>query len=298
MHWTSSWAIGAMSFAAVGSFMTLFVICVFIKHNDTPIVRASGRELSYVLLGGILSCYCMTFILVIKPADIVCIAQKYLIGISFSVMYGALLTKTNRIARIFRAGKRTITKPAFISPRSQLIICSLIVIVQILITVIWTILDPPGAIHHHPTRFDNFLICKGSISTSYMIAFTYPILLIIICTIYAILTRKIPEAFNESKYIGFTMYTTCIIWLAFVPIYFSTANDIALRITTMCVSISLSATVAICCLFAPKIYIILFHPVRNVRQPMKPQVKVNAVKSNASSYSAVKIDMATQSDGE
>lgn len=35
-----------------------------------------------------------------------------------------------------------------------------------------------------------------------MIAFFYPIFLIIICTIYAILTRKIPESFNESKHIG------------------------------------------------------------------------------------------------
>ena len=47
-----------------------------------------------------------------------------------------------------------------------------------------------------------------------------------VCTVYAVLTRKIPEAFNESKHIGFTMYTTCIIWLAFVPIYFSTANNV------------------------------------------------------------------------
>ena len=78
-----------------------------------------------------------------------------------------------------------------------------------------------------------------------MIAFTYPILLLIICTVYAVLTRKIPEAFNESQYIGFTMYTTCIIWLAFVPIFFSTATNIPLRITTLCASISLSATVSL-----------------------------------------------------
>ncbi|MPC26376.1 Metabotropic glutamate receptor [Portunus trituberculatus] len=50
--------------------------------------------------------------------------------------------------------------------------------------------------------------------------------LIVVCTVYAVLTRKIPEAFNESKHIGFTMYTTCIIWLAFVPIYFTTANNV------------------------------------------------------------------------
>jgi metabotropic X receptor len=70
-----------------------------------------------------------------------------------------------------------------------------------------------------------------------MIAFSYPILLVIICTVYAVLTRKIPEAFNESKFIGFSMYTTCIIWLAFIPIYFSTAQHVDLRITSMSVTI-------------------------------------------------------------
>lgn len=32
--------------------------------------------------------------------------------------------------------------------------------------------------------------------------------------------RNLPENFNEAKFIGFTMYTTCIIWLAFLAIYF------------------------------------------------------------------------------
>lgn len=56
--------------------------------------------------------------------------------------------------------------------------------------------------HHYPTREDNLLVCDSYIDASYMIAFSYPIFLILICTVYAVLTRKIPEAFNESKHIG------------------------------------------------------------------------------------------------
>ena len=137
---------------------------------------------------------------------------------------------------------------------------------QLVVSFAWMWTTPPAAMFHHPTPEDNLLVCKASINASYMVGFAYPILLIIVCTVYAVLTRKIPEAFNESKYIGFTMYTTCVIWLAFVPIYFSTANHVALRITTMCISISLSATIAMACLFTPKLYIILLRPERNVRQ--------------------------------
>ncbi len=82
-----------------------------------------------------------------------------------------------------------------------------------------------------------FLYLQASINASYMIAFSYPILLVVICTFYAVLTRKIPEAFNESKFIGFSMYTTCVVWLSFIPIYFSTGQHVELRITSMSITI-------------------------------------------------------------
>ena len=156
-----------------------------------------------------------------------------------------------------------------------------------LINVIWMLIAPTHAKYHYPTREDNHLVCDSHIDASYMIAFFFPIVLIVVCTIYAVLTRKIPEAFNESKHIGFTMYTTCVIWLAFVPLYFATANHVPLRITSMSVTISLSASVTMACLFTPKVsncvcqlqfaqfidffqlHIILFRPDRNVRPNIK-----------------------------
>ena len=209
-------ALGAMTFALAGVFVTGFVIAVYIKNHDTPVVRASSRELSYVLLSGIFMCYGLTFIMVLRPTHIVCGLQQFVTGFCFTVMYSALFTKTNRIARIFQAGKKSAKRPSFISPRSQLIICSALSSFQVIINVIWMLVQPPNARYYYPTRNDNLFVCQAFVDFEYMIAFAYPILLIVICTLYAVLTRKIPEDYNESKYIGFAMYTTCIIWLAFV----------------------------------------------------------------------------------
>ncbi|KAK8383702.1 hypothetical protein O3P69_015864 [Scylla paramamosain] len=332
----SWWAVGAMVFSSAGVVVTGMVVWVFVRYHDTPVVRASGRELSFVLLSGVFLCYAITFVLVLK---------RFGLGFCFAVIYSALLTKTNRIARIFNAGKRTTKRPSFISPRSQLCICSCGVFVQVVVTSMWSVVSPPRAIHHYLVREDNFLVCAASINASYVIAFAYPIGadpntfhhlciitpkllashnhfipqchlryastlttppppntstpsfiltgLIIVCTVYAVLTRKIPEAFNESKHIGFTMYTTCIIWLAFVPIYFTTANNVELRFTVTSVTVSLSATVALVCLFTPKLYIILLHPERNVRQSM--MANYSTVRSTLSS-SSQRVDSATQSE--
>lgn len=58
---------------------------------------------------------------------------------------------------------------------------------------------------------------------------------------------------HQFKCAGFTMYTTCVIWLAFVPLYFGTGNHVPLRLTSMSVTISLSASVTVACLFSPKV---------------------------------------------
>ncbi|XP_069986996.1 metabotropic glutamate receptor 2-like [Penaeus vannamei] len=122
-----------MLFSSVGLVMTGVVMWVFVSHNDTPVVRASGRELSYVLLSGVFLCYAMTFVFVLKPSAVVCGIQRFGLGFCFAVVYSALLTKTNRIARIFNAGKRTAKRPSFITPKSQLCICFFIVSIQVFV---------------------------------------------------------------------------------------------------------------------------------------------------------------------
>ena len=292
--------IGAVVFSACGILVTISIIYVFIKYNKTPVVRASGRELSFLLLFGLLSCYSLTFILMIKPNDFICGIEQTLIGACFSLVYSALLTKTNRILRIFNASKRTPKRLTFISPKSQFFIVFTLVLVQFIINFLWFSFFPPKAIPYYPTRDENYLICSSSYHANFFIPFFYPSLLITICTVYAILTRKIPEAFNESKYIAFTMYTTCILWLAFIPIYFTTKNEITMNITIISITISLSATVAIICLFSPKLYIILLKPEKNKRQSMITQNKYCASGNNCLAIlttTSNKVESATQSDG-
>ena len=46
------------------------------------------------------------------------------LGICLCVCYSAIFTKTNRIYRIFSGCMKGNQKPAYISPKSQLVICS------------------------------------------------------------------------------------------------------------------------------------------------------------------------------
>ena len=226
----SIWAIVPAVFSAFGILATLFVIVVFISFNRTPVIMASGRELCYVLLFGFIFSYSMTYLMVAMPTKAVCTLLRLGLGLSLSICYAALFTKTNRISRIFNRGvKAMVKRPSYTSPRSQLVICSCLVAVQGMGAVTWLVLEIPGTTYVFPERMAVVLRCKTS-NLSIVVSLMYNMVLIVMCTVYAFKTRKIPENYNEAKYIAFTMYSTCIVWLAFIPIFFGTKNDFKVSI--------------------------------------------------------------------
>lgn len=176
--------------------------------------------------------------------------------------YSALVTKTNRIARILAGSKKKICtrKPRFMSAWAQVVIAFMLISLQLTLEVTLIILEPPSPIKFYPSIREVYLICNTS-NMGMVAPLGYNGLLILSCTYYAFKTRNVPANFNEAKYIAFTMYTTCIIWLAFVPIYFGSNY----KIITTSFSVSLSVTVALGCMFTPKMYIIIAKPERNVR---------------------------------
>ncbi|XP_040269710.1 metabotropic glutamate receptor 8 [Bufo bufo] len=275
LEWHSPWAIVPVFIAILGIVATTFVIVTFVRYNDTPIVRASGRELSYVLLTGIFLCYAITFLMIGTPDMVICSLRRIFLGLGMCFSYAALLTKTNRIHRIFEQGKKSVTAPKCISPASQLVITFSLISVQLLGVFIWFIVDNPEIIVDYgeqrtpdPENARGVLKCDIS-ELSLICSLGYSILLMVTCTVYAIKTRGVPETFNEAKPIGFTMYTTCIIWLAFIPIFFGTAQSaerMYIQTTTLTVSMSLSASVSLGMLYMPKVYIIIFHPEQNVQK--------------------------------
>uniref|UniRef100_A0A8D3DR06 G-protein coupled receptors family 3 profile domain-containing protein n=1 Tax=Scophthalmus maximus TaxID=52904 RepID=A0A8D3DR06_SCOMX len=273
LEWSSPWAVIPVLIAVLGIMATLFVVVTFIRYNDTPIVKASGRELSYVLLTGIFLCYATTFLMISTPDVVICSLRRIFLGLGMSISYAALLTKTNRIYRIFEQGKMSVSAPRFISPASQLVITFSLISVQLLGVCIWFGVDPSQAIiDYEDQRTANPVMARGVLKCdisdlSLICLLGYSMLLMVTCTVYAIKTRGVPETFNEAKPIGFTMYTTCIVWLAFIPIFFGTsqsAEKLYIQTTTLTISVSLSASVSLGMLYMPKVYVVLFHPEQNV----------------------------------
>ena len=274
--------------ASVGIFVTLWVTVVFVRHNNTPVVKASTRELSYIILFGVFMAYSSNYVIVAKPVMFTCYLTRIIPGMSFALIYGALVTKTNRIARILEGTKKIITKkPRFMSASAQVIITCLLIGVECAIITVMLVIEPANSKFYYPEPRRVKLICNTT-TLGIIVPLGFDLFLIVMCTLYAVKTRNLPENFNEAKFIGFSMYTTCVIWLGFIAIYFGSEN----QVITMSVSVSLSASVALVLLFFPKVYIIIWAPEKNTRSAFTTSKDVRCHIGSISCASGESIDLA------
>eukprot|EP00794_Sanderia_malayensis_P011799 gene11799-13020_t len=216
--------------SALGILATIFVASVFIRHNNNRIVRASGRDLCYFILTGIAITFVIPLIYCIEPSTVVCKVRVVIPGIAFCMCYSSLFLKTNRIYRIFRNAQTSVSRPPLISPQSQLIILFFILCGQTLLCVTLIISNKNKVEQYTPeTRAYITSYCqnsKGNGMVPVMLNLLLSVVFMVCATWFAFKTRNFPKNYNESKYIGITMYTTCLCWAVFLPSYIiSRTND-------------------------------------------------------------------------
>ena len=64
------------------------------------------------------------------------------------------------------------------------------------------------------------LVCDHSPHATLVVTVVYNLILLNTSAFFAFQTRKVPEHFNEAKFISITVFSLCVIWLAFVPTFY------------------------------------------------------------------------------
>ena len=99
----------------LGVIFTIIVSGLMVLNRKAKLIRASSKELNAIILMGILVAYISVFFHLIKPSKWPCLLRHAGFNIAVSMIYAPILTNTNRVYRIFSAGKRGVKRPAFIS---------------------------------------------------------------------------------------------------------------------------------------------------------------------------------------
>ena len=244
-----------------GLFSTMFVAVLFIKFNGNRIVRAYGRDLCYMILAGVAILFICPFPFLAKPSTISCIFRGSLPGIAFLTCYAPLFLKINRIYRIFLHAQTSVARPVLVSSKS-LLLCSFgIVSVQFLLAAVWLVskMPYPDAVLSRKREYV-ILTCTGESSPILMLLnVILSVIFMVSSTVLAFKTRHFPKNYNESKYIGITLYVTCVSWALFFPCYFfvSSENSDFFREYLMCILCVLIGYITLLGLFATKVKLLL-----------------------------------------
>ncbi|XP_028644529.1 vomeronasal type-2 receptor 116-like [Grammomys surdaster] len=146
------------------SSFTAVVLWVFVKHHDTPIVKASNRVLTYLLLISLLFCFLCSVLFIGHPNRVTCNLHQITFGNVFTVAVSTVLAKAITAVLAFKVtapGKQiryflVSGAPNYLIPKCSLFQC---IVCAIWLGVSPQFIDKDG----HSENGHTIIICnKGS----------------------------------------------------------------------------------------------------------------------------------------
>ncbi|XP_051832659.1 vomeronasal type-2 receptor 26-like [Antechinus flavipes] len=265
-----TWGMAVTLVAVSLSLLTALVLWVFVKFQDTPIVQANNRNFSYLLLTSLSSCFLCSLLFVGRPTTASCLLRQTVFAVVFTVAVSSILAKTIIVVLAFRVTGPGSRMRMFLHPRVPYCVVLICSGIQGLSCAIWLGTHPPFPEADISSESRHIILtCNEGSAFAFYCVLGYMGFLALGSFTIAFLASNLPDAFNEAKFITFSMLVFCSVWVSFLPTYQSSKGKAVMIVEIF--SILASSAGLLGCIFIPKCLVILLISWENNTKQSKNQ---------------------------
>ncbi|XP_040271495.1 taste receptor type 1 member 2-like isoform X2 [Bufo bufo] len=272
LTWNDVITIALFVTGVLGILLTAVVIVTFIVHLSSPVVKAAGGRMCFLMLISLAVAYLSVLAYLGEPSVIKCTMRLPIYSTALTICFSYISIRSFQIVCIFKmSSKLPATYDYWVKQNGQYICLAALSGVQVLISCVWIFTNPPKATTKD-LSIDNVLLDCSQFGSIYnILQYGYNALLSLLCFTFSYMGKELPKNYSEAKCITLAMLIFFVVCISF---FTAQLIDVGEYVTPINAGLALASLMGIKGgYFFPKCYIIYCKPQFNTTKHFQSTIQ-------------------------